>query len=55
MYCDNIENINAHKYGAHIFHTFNKIVWNFNSIVPFNHFRNCPLAYQRRLYNLPLN
>lgn len=48
LYCENIEGINVHKYGPHIFHTSNKEVWNFvNSIVPFNHFRYCPLAYYK--------
>jgi UDP-galactopyranose mutase len=57
LYCENIEGINVHKYGPHIFHTSNKEVWNFvNSIVEFNHFRYCPLAcYQGKLYNLPFN
>ena len=57
LYCENIEGINVHKYGPHIFHTSNKEVWNFvNSIVPFNHFRYCPLAYYKgRLFNLPFN
>ena len=49
--------INVHKYGAHIFHTSNKEVWDFvNSIVPFNRYTNCPVAnYEGRLYNLPFN
>jgi UDP-galactopyranose mutase len=57
IYCENIEGINVHKYGPHIFHTSNKEVWNFvNSIVEFNHFRYSPLAYYKgRLYNLPFN
>jgi UDP-galactopyranose mutase len=57
LYCENIEGINVHKYGPHIFHTSNKKVWDFvNSIVPFNHFRYSPLAcYKDRLYNLPFN
>lgn len=57
LYCENMEGINVHKYGAHIFHTSNKKVWDFvNSIVPFNHFRNEPLAYYKgKLYNLPFN
>lgn len=57
LYCDNIEGINVHKYGPHIFHTSNKEVWDFvNSIVPFNHFRYEPLAcYKGKLYNLPFN
>lgn len=57
LYCENIEGINVHKYGPHIFHTSNKEVWDFvNSIVPFNHFRYEPLAsYKGKLYNLPFN
>lgn len=57
VYCENIEGINVHKYGAHIFHTNNKEVWDFvNSIVEFNRYTNCPVAnYQGRLYNLPFN
>ena len=57
VYCENIEGINVHKYGAHIFHTSNKEVWNFvNSIVEFNRYTNCPVAnYQGKLYNLPFN
>lgn len=57
LYCENIEGINVHKYGPHIFHTSNKAVWDFvNSIVPFNHFRYEPLAYYKgKLYNLPFN
>ena len=55
--CENIEGINVHKYGAHIFHTNNKDVWDFvNSIVEFNRYTNCPVAnYQGKLYNLPFN
>ena len=57
VYCENIEGINVHKYGAHIFHTSNKKVWNFvNSIVPFNRYTNSPVAnYHGKLYNLPFN
>ncbi|MBP9991499.1 MAG: UDP-galactopyranose mutase [Bacteroidales bacterium] len=57
VYCENIEGINVHKYGAHIFHTSNKQVWDFvNGIVPFNRYTNCPVAnYQGKLYNLPFN
>ncbi len=49
--------INVHKYGAHIFHTSNKEVWDFvNSIVEFNRYTNSPVAnYKGRLYNLPFN
>ena len=57
VYCDNVEGINVHKYGAHIFHTSNKEVWDFvNSIVEFNRYTNSPVAnYEGRLYNLPFN
>ena len=57
IYCENIEGINVHKYGAHIFHTSNKRVWNFvNSIVEFNRYTNSPVAnYKGKLYNLPFN
>ena len=57
VYCENIEGINVHKYGAHIFHTNNKEVWDFvNSIVPFNRYTNSPVAnYHGKLYNLPFN
>jgi UDP-galactopyranose mutase len=57
VYCENIEGINVHKYGAHIFHTSNKQVWDFvNSIVPFNRYTNSPVAnYHGKLFNLPFN
>ena len=57
VYCENIEGINVHKYGAHIFHTSNKEVWDFvNTIVEFNRYTNCPVAnYKGELYNLPFN
>ena len=57
VYCESIEGINVHKYGAHIFHTNNKEVWDFvNSIVEFNRYTNCPVAnYKGKLYNLPFN
>ena len=57
VYCENVEGINVHKYGAHIFHTSNKKVWDFvNSIVEFNRYTNSPVAnYKGRLYNLPFN
>ena len=57
IYCEEIEGINVHKYGAHIFHTNNKEVWDFvNSIVEFNRYTNCPVAnYKGELYNLPFN
>ena len=57
VYCENIEGINVHKYGAHIFHTNNKAVWDFvNALVPLNRYTNCPVAnYHGELYNLPFN
>lgn len=57
IYCENIEGINVHKYGAHIFHTNSKLVWDFvNGIVEFNRYTNSPVAnYKGELYNLPFN
>lgn len=58
IYCEEFEGINVHKYGAHIFHTSDKEVWDFvNSIVPFNRYTNCPVAKapDGKLYNLPFN
>ena len=57
VFCEKTEGINVHKYGAHIFHTSNKKVWDFvNSIVEFNRYTNCPVAnYKGKLYNLPFN
>ncbi len=58
LYCREIEGINVHEYGAHIFHTSDKNIWDFvNSIVPFNRYTNSPvaLAPDGRLYNLPFN
>ena len=57
VYCEQTEGINVHKYGAHIFHTSNKTVWDFvNSLVPFNRYTNCPVAnFHGELYNLPFN
>ena len=57
VYCEKVEGINVHKYGAHIFHTNNKSVWDFvNSIVEFNRYTNCPIAnFKGELYNLPFN
>lgn len=58
VYCENIEGINVHKYGAHIFHTSDKVIWDFvNGIVPFNRYTNSPLAQapNGKLYNLPFN
>jgi len=56
-YCENVEGINVHKYGAHIFHTNDKPIWDFvNSFVEFNRYTNSPLAnYKGDLYNLPFN
>ncbi len=57
VYCEKMEGINVHKYGAHIFHTNNKEVWDYvNAIVPFNRYTNCPVAnYHGKLFNLPFN
>lgn len=57
VYCEQVEGINVHRYGAHIFHTSNKEVWEFvNSIVEFNRYTNCPVArYRDEMYNLPFN
>ena len=57
LYCEKIEGINVHKYGAHIFHTNSQRVWKFvNSLVEFNRYTNSPIAnYQGELYNLPFN
>ena len=57
IYCEEQHGINVHKYGAHIFHTSNKAVWDFvNSLVPFNRYTNSPVAnYKGKLYNLPFN
>ena len=57
VFCEEIEGIHVHKYGAHIFHTDNHEIWAFvNGIVPFNRYTNCPVAnYKGKLYNLPFN
>jgi UDP-galactopyranose mutase len=57
LYTEQIEGINVHKYGAHIFHTNDKEIWNYvNSFVEFNRYTNSPLAnYQGEIYNLPFN
>jgi UDP-galactopyranose mutase len=57
IYTENNEGINVHKYGAHIFHTSNKEVWDYmNSFVEFNRYTNSPVAnYKGELYNLPFN
>jgi len=57
IYCEETEGIHVHKYGAHIFHTSDKDIWNFvNSFVEFNRFTNSPVAnYKGEMYNLPFN
>lgn len=57
LYCEEIEGIQVHKYGAHIFHTSNKEVWSFvNKLVEFNRYTNSPLAnYHGEIYNMPFN
>ena len=57
IYCENKEGINIHKYGAHIFHTNNKEVWDYvNQFVEFNNYINSPVAnYRGEIYNLPFN
>ena len=57
IFCEDVEGIHVHKYGAHIFHTNSRQVWDFvNSIVEFNRYTNSPVAnYEGRLYNLPFN
>ena len=57
VYTENIDGINVHKYGAHIFHTSNKKVWDYvRSFVEFNRFTNSPVAnHKGKLYNLPFN
>ena len=57
IYTENENDINVHKYGAHIFHTDNKEVWDYvNSLAEFNRYTNCPVAnYNGNLYNLPFN
>ena len=57
IYCEEVEGINVHKYGAHIFHTSNKKVWDYvNQFAEFNNYINSPVAnYKGNLYNLPFN
>ncbi|MDY5956579.1 UDP-galactopyranose mutase [Frisingicoccus sp.] len=57
VYCEEIEGINVHKYGAHIFHTSNKKIWEYvNQFAEFNNYINSPVAvYKDELYNLPFN
>lgn len=57
IYCENVEGINVHKYGAHIFHTSSKFIWDYvNQFVEFNRYTNSPVAnYKGEIYNLPFN
>ena len=57
IYTENIDGINVHKYGAHIFHTSNKEIWEYiNKFAEFNNYINSPVAiYKDELYNLPFN
>ncbi len=57
IYCENIDDIHVHKYGAHIFHTSNRAIWDYvNQFAEFNHYINSPVAvYKEELYNLPFN
>lgn len=57
VFCENIEGINVHKYGAHIFHTNDKRIWDYvNSFCEFNHYINSPVAnFKGQLFNLPFN
>ena len=57
VYCEDVEGIHVHKYGAHIFHTSDKKIWDYvNQFAEFNHYVNSPIAiYGEELYNLPFN
>ena len=57
VYCENVHGINVHKYGAHIFHTSDKKIWDYvNQFAEFNNYINSPVAvYKDELYNLPFN
>ena len=57
VYCEDMEGIHVHKYGAHIFHTSDRRVWNFvNSLCEFNRYTNSPIAnYHGEIYNMPFN
>ena len=57
IYCEDIHGIQVHKYGAHIFHTSEKSIWDYvNQFAEFNNYINSPVArYQDELYNLPFN
>ena len=57
IYCEDVEGIHVHKYGAHIFHTSNKKVWGFvNNLAEFNRYTNSPVAnFKGEMYNMPFN
>lgn len=57
IYCEKIEGVNVHKYGAHIFHTNDKNIWDYvNKLTEFNRFTNSPIAISKgEVYNLPFN
>lgn len=57
IYCENVEDIIVHRYGAHIFHTNNKVVWDYvNALAEFNRYTNSPIAnYKGEIYNMPFN
>lgn len=57
IFCENVDGIHVHKYGAHIFHTDKKEIWQYvNRLIEFNRYTNSPLAYfEGNLYNLPFN
>ena len=57
IYCEDVEGIHVHKYGAHIFHTSDKRVWDYiNQFAEFNNYINSPVAvYKDELYNMPFN
>lgn len=57
IYCEDVEGIHVHRYGAHIFHTSNRKVWDFvNSLAEFNRYTNSPVAnYKGEMYNMPFN
>ena len=57
IYCEEIEGIPVHRYGAHIFHTSSREVWQFvNRLAEFNRYTNCPVAnYHGEMYNMPFN
>lgn len=56
-YTENVEGIQVHKYGAHIFHTSDRKIWDYvNDLAEFNHYVNCPIAnYKGEIYNMPFN